>query len=132
MDVHGHVADADDQATDRRTQLAADRTVLATERTYAAWVRTGIAALASGVAARAVLEGFVPDWMVGATGMLLILFSAFCFVAALWRELFTGPPPPRPDVRRLPMSVLILFNGFLVVVAIFAAVGVWSGVDPSR
>jgi putative membrane protein len=125
-------ADREKESADRRTQLAADRTVLAAERTYAAWVRTGFAALASGVGARAVLKGLIPDWMVGATGTLLVLFSAFCFVAALWRELFTGPPPPKPDVRRLPMSILILFNGFLIIVAVLAAFGVWSGVDPSR
>lgn len=113
---------------DRRTQLAADRTVLAAERTYAAWVRTGLAALASGVGARTLLKGLVPDWMVGATGTLLVLFSAFCFVSALWRELFT-PAPPRPDMRKLPITILVLFNGFLMLVAIAAVVGIWSGVD---
>jgi hypothetical protein len=27
-------------------------------------------------------------------GSLLVLFSAFCFVVAVWRNLFTGAPPP--------------------------------------
>jgi len=111
---------------DRRTELAADRTILAAERTYAAWVRTGLAALASGVGARALLKGLVADWMVGATGSLLILFSAFCFVAALWRELF-APISPKPDVRRLPAGLLILFNTSLILVALAALIGVWSG-----
>jgi putative membrane protein len=122
-------ADRLSDVADRRTQLATDRTIFAAERTYAAWVRTGLAALASGVGARTLLKGLVPDWMVGATGSLLILFSAFCFVSALWRELF-APSSPRPDVRRLPAGLLILFNGFLMLVALAALVGVWSGVHP--
>ena len=73
-------------SADRRTELAADRTVFAAERTYAAWwVRTGLVALASGIGARKLLEGLVPGWMITATGTALILFSAFCFVAGVWR-----------------------------------------------
>src|SRR3954449_8531200 len=89
-------------SADRRTELAADRTVFAAERTYAAWVRTGLAALASGIGAKKLLEGVVPEWMTIATGTLLVLFSSFCFGAAVWRQLFTGAPPPVPDVRRIP------------------------------
>src|SRR3954469_3742517 len=80
-------------SADRRTELAADRTVFAAERTYAAWVRTGLVALASGIGARKLLEGVVPGWMIVATGTALVLFSAFCFVACVWRQLFVGPPP---------------------------------------
>src|SRR4028119_2099386 len=75
-------------SADRRTELAADRTVLAAERTYAAWVRTGLASLASGIGAKKLLEGVVPEWMIITTGSLLVLFSAQCFVVAVWRELF--------------------------------------------
>ena len=81
-------------SADRRTQLAADRTVFAAERTYAAWVRTGLAALASGVGVKKLLAGVVPDWMIWAVGTILVLFSAFSFGAAVWRQLFAGPPPP--------------------------------------
>src|SRR5215204_5230276 len=77
-------------SADRRTELAADRTVFAAERTYAAWVRTRLVALASGIGARKLLEGLVPGWMITATGTALILFSAFCFVAGVWRQLFVG------------------------------------------
>jgi putative membrane protein len=111
-------------SADRRTELAADRTVLAAERTYAAWIRTGLAALAAGVGARALLSGVVPAWMVGATGSLLILFSGFCFIAAVWREL-SQVAPPKPDVRRLPPTLLITTNGFLVLVTLAALVGIW-------
>jgi len=107
---------------DRRTELAADRTVLAAERTYAAWVRTGLAALASGVGARALLDKLVVDWLIVATGCVLVLFSAFCFLAAVWRELMS-PITPNPDVRRLPGAVLIVVNGFLVLVSLAAFVG---------
>jgi putative membrane protein len=114
-------------SADRRTTLAADRTVLAAERTYAAWVRTGLAALASGVGARALLERMVPEFLTILTGSLLILFSAFCFLAAVWRQMFPGAPPPRPDTKRIPPAILALINGFLVLVSLAALVGLWIG-----
>lgn len=114
-------------AADRRTELAADRTVLAAERTYAAWIRTGLAALASGIGAKALLEGVVPSWMTTATGSLLVLFSAFCFVVAVWRELFPQVDNPDPNVRRLPSALLIGANGFLTLVALAALLGLWFG-----
>lgn len=114
-------------SADRRTELAADRTVFAAERTYAAWVRTGLASLASGVGAKKLLEGMVPEWLIVSTGTLLVLFSAFCFAAAVWRQVFVGAPPPIPDVRRLPPYVLVVINGFLVIVALAALLGIWFG-----
>jgi len=114
-------------SADRRTELAADRTILAAERTYAAWVRTGLLALASGIGAKKVLEGLVPDWLIVANGSLLILFSAFCFIAAVWRNLNPGPPPPRPSVPRLNPWLLIAVNGFLALVSLAALIGVWNG-----
>src|SRR5690349_22569966 len=81
-------------SADRRTELAANRTVFAAERTYAAWVRTGLASLASGIGAKKLLDGVVPDWMIVSTGSILVLFSAFCFAAAVWRQVFTGSQPP--------------------------------------
>ncbi|TPG16710.1 DUF202 domain-containing protein [Sphingomonas koreensis] len=109
-------------SADRRTELAADRTVLAAERTYAAWVRTGLAALASGVGARALLDKLVPDWLTVVTGCLLVLFGGFCFLAAVWREVLPAITP-QPDTRRLPRALLIVFNGFLVLVSLAAFVG---------
>ena len=120
-----HGAVRQEGSADRRTVLAADRTMLAAERTYAAWIRTGLAALASGVGARALLEEVVHPALAAATGSVLILFSAFCFVAAIWRELRTGAPPPMPDIRRLPPALLIAVNAFLILVALAALVGVW-------
>jgi putative membrane protein len=118
---------ASSDSADRRTELAADRTVLAAERTYAAWVRTGLTALAAGVGAGQVLGGVLPEWAVLATGSVLVLFGAFCFAAAVWRELWPGPPPPCPDVRRLPRAMLIGLNGFLILVCLGALIGVWIG-----
>ncbi|MGE0222369.1 MAG: YidH family protein [Acetobacteraceae bacterium] len=112
---------------DRRTQLAANRTVFAAERTYAAWVRTGLTALAAGVGAKKVLGGVLPEWGVLVTGSVLVLFGAFSFAAAVWRELRPGAAPPRPDVRRLPAAMLITVNGFLVLVCFGALLGVWFG-----
>ena len=114
-------------APDRRTELAADRTVLAAERTYAAWIRTGFAALAAGVGAKKVLGGVMPNWGVLATGSAIVVFAGFCFIAAVWRQLWPGAPPPQPDVRRLPGAILITVNGFLVIVCIGALLGVLFG-----
>jgi putative membrane protein len=117
-------AEVQTDSADRRTELAADRTVLAAERTYAAWVRTGLAALAAGIGARALLDKIVPNWLIGATGSVLILFSGFCFVAAVWRQM-GKVSPPRPDTRRIPPPLLIAINGFLLVVSLAALVGIW-------
>src|SRR5690348_2916607 len=114
-------------AADRRTQLAADRTVFAAERTYAAWVRTGLLALASGIGAKALLSEVILQWLIIATGSILVLFSAFCFGAAVWRQLEPGVPPPRVDVSRIPVWILVAVNGFLALVAFAALVGIWFG-----
>ncbi|MFL5157675.1 MAG: YidH family protein [Microvirga sp.] len=114
-------------SADRRTELAANRTVFAAERTSAAWVRTGLASRASGIGAKKLLEGVVPDWMIVSTGSVLILFSAFCFAAAVWRQVFTGSQPPHPDVQRLPPFLLVIFNGFLALVSLAALFGLWFG-----
>lgn len=99
--------------------------VLAAERTYAAWVRTGLAALASGVGARVLLAKMLPAWFGALTGSALIAFGAFCFCAAVWRELTPGPVSPASDARRLPEAWLLGMNGLLVFVAAAALVGVW-------
>ena len=119
-----------EKSADRSTVLAADRTIFAAERTYAAWVRTGLAALAAGMGAKAVLGQVMAESIVLAAGSVLVLFSAFCFAAGVWRELFPGPPPPVPDVRRIPPALLMGVNGFLIVIALAALVGVWVARTP--
>ncbi|MBN8809424.1 MAG: DUF202 domain-containing protein [Sphingomonas sp.] len=111
-------------SADRRTELAADRTILAAERTYAAWVRTGLAALASGIGARALLDKLVADWLSKTAGAALVLFAGFCFVAAVWREMAPSVRPPKPRAQRLPAALLIVINGFLVLVTLAAFIGV--------
>ena len=117
-------AETQTDSADRRTELAADRTILAAERTYAAWVRTGLSALASGVGAGALLQHILPEWVGKLTGTLLIAFSAFCFAAAVWRQM-VRVAPPRPDTRRLPPALLIAVNGFLALVSLAALAGIW-------
>ena len=114
-----------EDSADRRTGLASDRTVFAAERTYAAWVRTGLVAMASGIGARALLTGVVPEFLIIATGSVLILFSAFCYAAAVWRSLYDADPTP--GAKRLPPALLISINGFLVLVALAALIGIWLG-----
>lgn len=116
-----------EDSADRRTELAADRTVFAAERTYAAWVRTGLVALASGLGAKALLEAALPHWIIVLTGTVLVLFAAFCFAAAVWRHLSPGAPPPTPDAKRIYPWILIVVNGFLVLVSLAALPGVWFG-----
>ena len=115
-----------EDSADRRTELAADRTVLAGERTYAAWMRTGLTALAAGIGAGALLDGVVATWIAFATSIVLVLFAQFSFIAAVWREIDHGVPPPKPDVRRLPGWAMIGFSGFLVLVSGAVLVGLWS------
>lgn len=114
-------------SADRTTRLAADRTILAAERTYASWVRTGLFSLASGIGARALLTGVLPEWLIQADATMLVMFSVFCFTAAIWRHLNPGPPPPVPDVRRVPGALLIVVNAFLALVSMAALVGIWMG-----
>lgn len=117
-------AAAVEQSVDRNTVLAADRTVLAAERTYAAWIRTGLAALASGAGAKPLLGAMLPHPWAALTGSVLVLFSAFCFVAAVWRELTAIAPAP--DLRRLPTALLMAVDAFLVLVALAVLVGIWT------
>ena len=114
-----------ESSADQTTRLAADRTILAAERTYASWARTGLFALASGIGAHALLTGVLPKWLVQADASMLVLFSVFCFGAAIWRHLNPGPPPPVPHVRRIPGVVLILVNAFLALVSAAALIGIW-------
>lgn len=120
-----------ESSADRRTELAANRTMFAAERTYAAWVRTGLVAMASGVGAKPALSGLLPDWLIGITGTVLVLFSVFCFAAAVWRQLYPGPPPPLPDAKRMHPALLIVINGFLALVSIACLIGIWFGRVPA-
>jgi putative membrane protein len=117
-------AQTQEDSADRRTKLAADRTLLAAERTYAAWMRTGLAALAAGIGAQALLNDLVPDWLVLATSIALLLFAEFCFVAGIWRELTGNRLRPDPDAAQLPAAALVLFNGFLIAVGVAVLIGI--------
>jgi putative membrane protein len=66
--------------------------------------------MASGIGAKALLSGLIPEWLILVTGSVLVLFSAFCFGAAVWRHLEPGVPPPRIDVSRIPPWVLVAVN----------------------
>jgi len=113
---------------DPRVPYAADRTVLAAERTYAAWVRTGLVALAAGVGAKASLGSVLPEWAILFNSTLLVLFSAFCFAVAVWREVRPGHDSwRRSDVWQLPRLLLVFVNGGLLLISLGALLGVWFG-----
>ena len=111
---------------DRRTVLATDRTYLASERTYAAWMRTALAALASGIGVRAVMHDMLPGMGGRVIASILVLFAAFCLIAAVWRQLQGIAPPPHPDIRPIPNALLVPTNAVLLVVVIAALVGIWA------
>lgn len=113
-------------SADRRTALSGDRTLLAAERTYAAWMRTALAALAGGVGATALAKGVLPLWVGQVCGSILILFSGFCLLAAIWREMQGVTHVSHPDVRPIPKGVLVPINLLLLLVALAALVGIWS------
>jgi len=106
--------------------LAADRTLLAAERTYAAWVRIGLAGLAGGIGATAVSRDILPHWIGKLSGTVLVFFAAFCFVAAVWREMSGTARLKHPDIRRMPKALLIPINILLLLISIAALVGIWS------
>ena len=117
-----------DDQNDPRVLYAADRTVLAAERTYAAWVRTGLVSLVAGVGAKASLGDVLPEWAILFNASLLVLFSAFCFAVAVWRDLRPGhDSPERSDVWRLPKALMLVVNGGLLLVSLGALLGVWFG-----
>jgi putative membrane protein len=119
-------AAATKSSAERTTELAADRTVLALERTYAAWTRTGLFALASGIGARKLLEGVAPGRLASATAIMLLLFSAFSFLAGTWRQLLRVEGATT-DTPKLPGALLVIVNAFLVLVVAVTIVGVVAG-----
>ncbi|MEA2823404.1 MAG: putative rane protein [Bradyrhizobium sp.] len=116
-----------EDSADRRTELASNRTALAAERTYSAWIRTGLFSLASGAGAKGVLAGLMPMWIVIADSGALIVFSIFCFCAAVWRFERSGATRPDPDVPRIDARILVAMSAFLSIVSLAALWGVLSG-----
>jgi putative membrane protein len=116
-----------EDSADRRTELASNRTALAAERTYSAWIRTGLFSLASGAGAKGVLAGLMPMWIVIADAAALIVFSIFCFCAAVWRFNRSGATRPEPDVPRIDARILIAMSAFLSLVSLAALWGVLAG-----
>jgi putative membrane protein len=113
-----------EDSADRRTELASNRTALAAERTYSAWIRTGLFSLASGAGAKGVLAGLMPAWIVLADSSALIVFSIFCYCAAIWRISNSGASRPNPDVPRIDGRILIAMSAFLSIVSLAALWGV--------
>jgi putative membrane protein len=56
----------------------------------------------------------------------VILFAEFCFVAGIWRELAGRPLRPVPATVNLPAWLLVLFNGFLLLVGAAVLIGIMA------
>jgi putative membrane protein len=67
----------------------------------------------------------VADAIVMFASTVLVLFSTFCFCAAVWREMVPEVKDPAPAARRIPSYVLYLINGSLVLVSLAALIGIW-------
>ncbi len=82
----------------------------------------------AGVGAKTSLGSVLPEWAILFNASLLVLFSAFCFAVAVWRDIRPGhDTPQRSDLRRLPAPLLIVVNGGLLLVSLGALLGVWFG-----
>ena len=68
----------------------------------------------------------------GHVALATVLFSIFCFIAAVWRQLIPGVPPPKPDVYRLPAALLLFINGILVAISAAAVAAICFGLMPVR
>jgi hypothetical protein len=55
----------------------------------------------------------------------LIIFSIFCFGAAVWRMKNSGAARPYPDVPRIDARILIAMSVFLSIVSLAALFGIW-------
>jgi putative membrane protein len=87
--------------------------------------------LVAGVGAKTSLGSVLPEWAILFNATFLVLFSAFCFAVAVWREIKPGhDSPQRSDVWRLPRALLTVVNGGLLLVALGALMGVWFGRTP--
>ena len=73
------------------------------------------------------LEDAIPQRLIIVAGPVLVAFGAFCFGAAIWRELRPGAETKRSDAPRLPPPLLVAFNAILVLVSAAALLGIWFG-----
>lgn len=115
----------DNDLAQTRTSLAEERTALAHERTYSAWLRTGIGALAAGIAVEKFLDGVLPPWNIRLVAMILILLSAFAFVAGSWRHGCPQEHLAKSGATRLPQGVVRLVGTALVLASVLALTGIW-------
>lgn len=119
------MSDYDPGEPDARIRLAEDRTVLANERTYTAWVRTGLAALAAGVGFEKFLAGAMPEWIIRAIAVILILFSFCAFFLAIWHYTHLGLKLKNAEIKTPPIKSLILLTAALCLAALLALGGIF-------
>jgi putative membrane protein len=61
-------------------------------------------------------SGLIPEWLIVATGSVLVLHSAFWLGQQYGALSSPACPPPRIDVSHIPPWLLVAVNGFLALV----------------
>ena len=110
---------------DHNTKHAEYNTVLANERTFSAWLRTGLTALATGLGVERFLGGVIPDPVIRAISMSLLLFSVLAFSLGAWRYIHVGALLRTQRVFGAPAPLLLLISILLAFASILAIIGVW-------
>lgn len=110
-----------------RTALASDRTLLASERTLAAWWRTAIAALAAAVALVKLYGEVQPAWLIRAAASAAIALALLVLFVGARRYAATARRVESEFVDRVPRAEIWIGTGLLTLLAVAAAVIVWSG-----
>lgn len=64
----------------------------------------------------------VDDW---GRGSELVVFSAFCIIGGVWRQITPEIARPTPEARELPAWALAIFTLLMLLVCLAALVGIW-------
>jgi putative membrane protein len=109
----------------QKTRAAFSRKAQAQQSTYVAWILTGVAALATGVALDLMFANIGCSGYGVATSSVLILYSGFCYVAAVWRILEQRVSSPLRAFRLFPSTKLITISAALIVIDLAVLTACW-------
>jgi putative membrane protein len=123
---HSHAPASSITHSDKqKTRAAFSRKAQAEQSTYIAWILTGVAALATGVAIDLMFANIGCSGYGVVTGSVLILYSGFCYVAAVWRSIEQHAVSPLRAFRLLPGAKLITISAALIVIDLAVLTACW-------